>query len=158
MKSSQTTPSLGSADIWLKHIITGTDSICCISVSVQTHRSCLTKHSSALKLFSSNQCLLRSVCISASVPHCTNGEERRRFLSKDRRTLEQSLYIWTEAMHWGRIRSLTAVSISLLVSACQHQHKESSLLDRATGSTDTECREREGTVVACEREKVTQCD
>lgn len=93
------------------------------------------------------------VGITASVLQCSHSGKGRGFLPKDRGTGEQSLYIWTEARHWGRIRSLSAISISLLLFACQHQHKESSLLDCAEGSADTEWREREGAVGARERER-----
>lgn len=48
---------------------------------------------------------------------------------------------WTEALcldagqarHWGRIRSLSAISISLLLLGCQRSYKGSSLLDGAGG-------------------------
>lgn len=145
-----------SYTVWLKLLLVQIH-LLYICITVQNQWSRLTNHSSALKLLSSDSFLLRSVGISASIPHCTN-REGRRFLPKDRQTWEQSLYIWTDARHWGRIRSLSAISISLLLSARQHQHKDSSLLDHAAGSADTECREREGTVGTRKREKVAQCD
>lgn len=85
------------------------------------------------------------------------GGERqaRSFLRREGQ--ESSLSIWTQPRHRSRIRSLSAISISACVW-CQHHHKESSLLDCAGGSADTEWGEREGAVATRERERVTQCD
>lgn len=70
------------------------------------------------------------------------GGGRGGRLPTDTGTGEPSRGTWTEARHRGGIRSLSPVSISPLLLACQQAHKGSSLLGRAEGSADTGRRER----------------
>lgn len=74
-------------------------------------------------------------------------------------TEERSLCVWNKPRHWGRIRSVQAISISLLLFGCQHHHKESSLLDCAAGSADTGRQERRGSgrTWTSERERAKDC-